>query len=77
MILLSRSSTSCARLVQAYEYQLDILALQDQLSVAQKAISQLASEVEHDRYAKDAIGTRTLSPGESAQYGVQQVSVVV
>ena len=67
---LARIRTSCQRLLQAYDYQIDILVLQDKLSVAQKATALLSSEVEQARLLKDGFGSRSLTQSEGTQYGV-------
>lgn len=72
---LTRARTSCARLLQAYEFQVTIIARQDELAVAQKATAVLSSEVESERAAKDAVGARGLNATEQAQFGLGAIAV--
>lgn len=69
MVRLNRARAACDRVIANYEYELGVLGTQDQLSSAQKAVSLLSAEVEHDRNAKDGMGGRALSPAEKTQYG--------
>ena len=74
-IKVARARTACERLIQAYEYQIDILVVQDQLARSQKAVALLTAELESDRSNKDGFGSRALTPDETSRFGVQASSV--
>ncbi len=61
-----RTRTACGRLIDAYNFQLDMLELQDKLSVSQKATASLNAEMSIARMAHDGYGARTLSTSEVA-----------
>lgn len=56
-VRLTRARTACERLIQTYEYQQQVLALQDKLSMNQKAIAILSDEVESERLVKESVGS--------------------
>jgi hypothetical protein len=66
---LKRVRDACDRVIDAYEYQLQILGLQDQLSVNQDGVNYFSSKIEGDRNVKQQFGLDALTDQEADQYG--------
>jgi hypothetical protein len=69
-IRISRARTACARLIQAYDHQAEISAVQEGLAKAQVAIGWLSSELESDRLRKEGYGGRLVNAEERDKYHV-------
>jgi hypothetical protein len=60
-----QSRESCSRLLSAYNYQLQILVLQDKLAVQQEGIVKYSSEMEHERNVQATVGK---NPDQNGYY---------
>ena len=66
---LTRAREICARLVQGYGFQRQIVALQDELAKHQMGAAILGSEVEHDRNNHLEVGWRRTTQTELDKFG--------
>jgi hypothetical protein len=55
-ILITQARDGCHRVVQAYDYEGDVLKLQDQLSTTQSSQSRLSAIIDAQRNSKDGVG---------------------
>lgn len=67
---LDKIRSSCARIIETYESQLEVLRMQDQISLQQGAIALFSGEIEGARNAKEGYGGRKVTSDEKTTYGV-------
>lgn len=70
MIRLNRLRTGCARLVQTYNYELDVLALQDELSIAEQGTGEYSTQIEAANNVKQGWLGAILADAEADKYHV-------
>jgi hypothetical protein len=73
LIKLNLARAACTRLVQSYNKQVEILALQDQLAVAQLAAQYLSTQIENESLGKSAVGAGNITEAQRVQYGLSSI----
>lgn len=80
VLRLNRSRESCKRLIQAYEFQLDLLKLQDSQAFYQLQVQYLSAQIENENLKAANIGKGPLSGStnpQSKQPGLDEATVLL
>ncbi|TCG08855.1 hypothetical protein BZM27_09395 [Paraburkholderia steynii] len=80
VLRLNRSRESCKRLIQTYEFQLDLLKLQDSQAFYQVQVQYLSAQIENENLKAAKIGTGPLSGSTNPQIkqpGIDEATVLL